>query len=124
MFGYIKMQIEYHQELINSALDNGDHVAAIQSRAAQRELEKLIERFTIKQQVDVNSDSGFEREQYYTTSEAAKILGLTPPSVTRNGKGWSGIMTNGCWYFPKSIIQEQLQIRESQKKRGRKSNSN
>ena len=70
------------------ALDSNDYLSAIKLRAVQKELQELLS--MLDDQEDALADAENDLQNYYTTIEAAKILGVHPSSVTRRAASLKG----------------------------------
>ncbi len=65
-------------------------------------------------------DTENDLQNYYTTIEAAKVLGVHPSSVTRRAASLHGKRISGRWYYPKKVIDEEKIRTQGRKKPGRK----
>lgn len=115
MKAYLMAQIENHRKAIYHALDSGDWISAMQSRAVQRELEQLLEK------VDDSSTlyPDVALDEYYDSREVAALFGVSPTSVTRQAAGLGGVKRNNIWFFPKARIESEVPFRTGRTKRGR-----
>lgn len=96
-----------------AALDRNDYLSALKSQAIMKELKEL--------QVETGAVETGVIEDYYTAAEAAQILDRSKSVITRKGTKLGGFKQDGCWLFPKSVIDEQLKKNANFNKRGRKS---
>lgn len=118
MRNYIIEKIEHYKAELLQALDRNDYLSAIKLRAVQKELEELLS--VLDEQKDALHDTENDLQNYYTTIEAAKVLGVHPSSVTRRAASLQGKRISGRWYYPKKVIDEEKIRTQGRKKPGRK----
>ncbi|CEO87580.1 MAG TPA: helix-turn-helix domain-containing protein [Syntrophaceticus sp.] len=122
MRSYISNKIEHCKAELMHALDRNDYLSAIKLRAVQKEFEDLLNAFDSAGNTVIDA-TALSPQQYYTTREAAAVLGVHPSSVTRKAAFLHGQKINGRWQFPKEIIdQEGIKLR-GRVKPGRKPQS-
>lgn len=105
MQSYISKKIEQCKTKIMHALDRNDYMSAIKLRAVQKEFEELLNAFDNAGNAAI--DTTDKPQIFYTTREAADVLGVHPSSVTRKAAFLHGQKINGRWHFPKKIIDEE-----------------
>ncbi len=118
MQSYITEKIQLLQSELLRALDRNDYLAALKIRAAQKELEELLDE--IEKQENAMHDAIRDAKNYYTSREAARILGLDPSNVTRKATVFHARKIGGKWYFPKDVIDEESNKTGRRAKPGRK----
>jgi hypothetical protein len=118
MRGYIRDKIEHYTAELMQALDSNDYLSAIKLRAVQKELQELLSMLDDQENALPTAEN--DLQNFYTTSEAAKILGVHPSSVTRRAASLNGQRISGRWYYPKKTIDEEKIRSQGRKKPGRK----
>lgn len=118
MRSFIVNKIEQCKIELMHALDRNDYMSAIKLRAVQKEFEELLSTFEITD--NAVTDAAVDVHDFYTTSEAAAVLGVHSSSVTRRAAFLHGQKINGRWHFPKDVIdKERLKI-QNRNRPGRK----
>jgi phosphoenolpyruvate carboxylase len=118
MRSYIVNKIEQCKIELMHALDSNDYMSAIKLRAVQKEFEELLSTFETTD--NAVTDAAVDVHDFYTTSEAAAVLGVHPTSVTRRAAFLHGQKINGSWHFPKDVIDEEEQKTQNKNRPGRK----
>jgi|GEM_PF-1424304 len=118
MQSYVTEKIRLLQSELLRALDRNDYLTALKIRAAQKELEELLDE--IEKQENATHDVIRDAKNYYTSREAARILGLDPSNVTRKAAVFHARKIGGKWYFPKDVIDEERNKTGRRAKPGRK----
>lgn len=118
MRSYIVNKIEQCKTELMHALDCNDCMSAIRLRAVQKEFEELLH--TLETTDNTVKDAAAEPHDFYTTDEAAAVLGIHPSSVTRKAAFLHGQKINGRWHFPKDVIDEECLKSQNKNRPGRR----